>query len=179
MSSSILRRLFPENEESPRTALAAGGVYESLWVRDLLICSMRLISDDELERLAAEHGRDSYLGVTLAYLRERRAKDEQVYCFELGEFLIVSPIPTPEEEVRLEFGYRAAKHMKGSRLTNMAEVIAALGEPNDVVSQGQRMTARIWVCSSCSEMVTSNEPIPVPTPCMFCGGIAFKQVRSD
>jgi hypothetical protein len=31
-------------------------------------------------------------------LRARRAKDEQVYCFQLGEFLVVCPMPTPEEK---------------------------------------------------------------------------------
>lgn len=134
---------------------------------------MRIIADDELERLAAEHGRDSYLGVTLADLRERRAKDEQVYCFQFGEFLMVSPIPTPEEEVRLELAYQAAKHMKGSRLTNIAKVIAALGVPDEIVSRSERMTSRRWQCTACVEIVESAEPIPVP--CKRCGGIAFKK----
>jgi hypothetical protein len=92
---------------------------------------MRLISDDELERLAADHGPDSYQAIMLADLRERRAKDEQVYCFQLGEFLVVSPMPTPEEEVHLKFACEATKHMKGSKPKNIADVIAALGEAEE------------------------------------------------
>jgi hypothetical protein len=37
----------------------------------------------------------------LTDLRERRAKDEQVYCFQLCEFPVVCPMPTPEEEAQL------------------------------------------------------------------------------
>ena len=78
---------------------------------------MRLIPDEELESLAVEHGPDSYRAVVLADLRARRAKDEQVYCFQLGEFLVVCPMATPEEEVQLKLAHEASKHMKGSRLT--------------------------------------------------------------
>jgi hypothetical protein len=126
---------------------------------------MRLISDDELERLAAEHGPDSYQAGVLADLRERRMKDEQVYCFQLGEFLV---IPTPEEEVQLKLAYQASKHMKGSKLTNIADVIAALGEADAIESI-------CWICASCAEMVVSDDPTPAPAKCMFCGGTAFKK----
>jgi hypothetical protein len=104
----------------------------------------------------------------LAELGARRAKDEQVYCFQLGEFLVVCPIPTPEEEVQLKLAYEATKHTKGSKLKNIAEVIAALGE----AEQAQSVC---WVCSSCSEMIVSDDPIPAPATCMFCGGTAFKK----
>ena len=70
---------------------------------------MHLIPDDELERLAAEHGSASYHAIMLAELRERRARDEQVYCFQLGEFLVVCPMPTPGEEAQLELAYQATK----------------------------------------------------------------------
>ena len=93
---------------------------------------MRLIPDEELERLAAEHGPDSYQAIMLADLRERRAKDEQVHCFQLGEFLVVCPMPTPEDEAQLQLAYEATKHMKGSKLTNIADLIAALGEAEAV-----------------------------------------------
>jgi hypothetical protein len=54
--------------------------------------AMRVIPDDELERLATERGSKSYQAGMLAELRERRAKDEQVFCFELGEFLVIGPM---------------------------------------------------------------------------------------
>jgi hypothetical protein len=136
---------------------------------------MRLVPDEELERLAAEHGPGSYQSAMLADVRARRAKDEQVHCYQLGEFLVICPMPTPEEEVLLQLAYEATRHMKGSRLTNIADVLAAFGEPDEVVTRSERMTSRIWVCSSCSEMVTSDEPVPAPSPCSFCGGIAFRK----
>ena len=52
--------------------------------------------------------------------------------------------------------------------TNMAEVIAVLGEAEEVESI-------CWVCNHCSEMVVSDDPIPAPAKCMLCGGIAFKK----
>jgi hypothetical protein len=76
---------------------------------------MRLVPDDELERLATEHGPDSYQASMLSDLRQRRAKDEQVYCFQLGTFLVVGPMPTPEEEVRFMLAYEATKHLKGRK----------------------------------------------------------------
>src|SRR5262245_53662374 len=100
---------------------------------------MHLIPDAELERLAAEHGPGSYHAVMLADLRERRAKDEQVHCFQIGEFLVVCPTPTAEDEVQLKVAYEATKHTKGSKVTSIADMIAALVEADDVQSI-------CWVC---------------------------------
>lgn len=126
---------------------------------------MHLIPDDELENLAAQHGPGSYQAGMLADLRKRRAKDEQVYCFQISEFLVVCPVPTPEEETELQLAYEATKHARSSRL---AEVIAALGEPEQIESL-------CWVCSGCSEMVVSDDPIPPPSTCMFCSAADFKK----
>jgi hypothetical protein len=76
---------------------------------------MRLVPDQELERLATEHGPDSHQASMLSDLRRRRAKDEQVYCFQLGTFLVVGPMPTPEEEARFMLAYEATKHLKGRK----------------------------------------------------------------
>jgi hypothetical protein len=129
---------------------------------------MRLVPDAELERLAAEHGPDSYQAIMLADLRERRAKDEQVYCFQLGEFLVVCPMPTPEEEVQLGLAYQTARQMKGSKLANIADVIAALGE-------AEKAQSVCWVCDVCSQMIVSDDPTPAPAVCMFCGGASFSK----
>jgi hypothetical protein len=129
---------------------------------------MRLVSDDELVRLAAAHGPDSYYAAMLANLRERRAKDEQVHCFQLGEFLVVCPMPTTEEEAQLKVAYEASKRTKESKATSIADVIAALGENEEAQSI-------CWVCERCSEMVVSDDPTPPPSKCMFCGGTAFKK----
>jgi hypothetical protein len=129
---------------------------------------MRLVPDEELERLAFELGPDSYQANMLSDLRQRRAKDEQVHCFQLGDFLVVCPMPTPEEEAQLQLAYEAIEDMKGSKVTDIADVIAALGE-------AEKVEAICWVCSGCSEMVVSDDPTPAPATCMFCGGTAFKK----
>jgi hypothetical protein len=129
---------------------------------------MRLVPDDELERLAAGHSPDSYQAIMLADLRARRAKDEQVYCFQLGEFLVICPMPTPEEEANLQLAYEATKHMKGSKPTSIADLIAALGE-------AEQAQAICWTCSGCSEMVVSDDPTPAPPKCMLCGATTFKK----
>ena len=81
---------------------------------------------------------------------------------------MVCPMPTPEEEAQLQLAYEATKHMKGSKLTNIADVIVASGE----AEAGESIC---WVCKSCSEMVVSDDPTPAPATCMFCGGAAFKK----
>jgi hypothetical protein len=129
---------------------------------------MHLIPDDELENLAAQQGPGSYQAGMLADLRKRRANDEQVYCFQIGEFLVVCPVPTPEEETELQLTYEATKHAHSSRPTSIAEVIAALGGREQIESL-------CWICNSCSEMVVSDDPIPAPSTCMFCGGAKFKK----
>ena len=96
------------------------------------------------------------------------AKDEQVYCFQLGELLVICPMPTPDEEAQLGFAYEATKQMKGSQLKNIADVIAALGEAEAAQSV-------CWACDGCSEMIVSDDPTPAPAKCMFCGGTAFKK----
>jgi hypothetical protein len=108
----------------------------------------------------------------LTDLRERRAKDEQVHCFQLGEFLVVGPLPTPEEEARFLLAHETTKRLRGSK---RVDVTGQLGEPDEIVTGAERMTSQIWVCSTCSEMVVRGEPIPVPAPCKHCGGIAFRK----
>ena len=73
---------------------------------------MDLLSDEELERMAAADGPDSMAAQTLADLRAQRAQDKQVFAFRLGDFLVVGPMPTPEEEVRFLLANEATKHMK-------------------------------------------------------------------
>ena len=50
-----------------------------------------LIPDDELERLAAERGRGSLEGNSLAELRRERAQDKQVFAYRLGEYIVIGP----------------------------------------------------------------------------------------
>jgi Type I phosphodiesterase / nucleotide pyrophosphatase len=37
------------------------------------------------------------------------------HCFQLGTFLVVGPMPTPEEEMRFMLAYEATKHLKGRK----------------------------------------------------------------
>jgi hypothetical protein len=46
--------------------------------------------------------------------------------------------------------------------------------PDKIVSLRERMRSRGWVCSSCGNLTTAAEPIPVPAPCERCREIAFE-----
>ena len=50
---------------------------------------MDLIPDDELERLAVEHGPGSVEAKALAELRQERAQDKQVSAYRLGKFVVI------------------------------------------------------------------------------------------
>jgi len=56
-----------------------------------------------------------------------------------------------------------------------ADVEDAFGEPDEIVSRDRRMRGAKWICSSCGAITRSEQPIPVPAPCIRCGGIAFKK----
>ncbi len=74
---------------------------------------MQPLADYELERLAAEGGPASKAALALAELRALRARDEQVFAYQLGDLIVVIPEPTSEERMRLLLAYEASKHMKG------------------------------------------------------------------
>ena len=48
--------------------------------------------------------------------------------------------------------------------------------PARVVSLKDRLLSCEWRCSSCGLTVEDIIPIPVPTPCQKCNGIAFEAV---
>lgn len=73
---------------------------------------MELLGDEQLEQMAARDGPDSLAGRTLADLRAQRAQDKQVFAFRLGDFLVVGPMPTPEDELTFRLAYEATKHLK-------------------------------------------------------------------
>lgn len=54
------------------------------------------------------------------------------------------------------------------------DVRERLGPPDKIIGRSERMRSRVWMCSSCKLTITSIEPIPVPAPCLLCGGIAFE-----
>jgi hypothetical protein len=76
---------------------------------------MDLISDEELEQLAARDGPDSLAARTLADLRAQRAQDKQVFAFRLGDFVVVGPMPDAQTELTMLLANEATKHMKGPR----------------------------------------------------------------
>ena len=130
---------------------------------------MDLIPDKELERLAADHGPGSVEANALAELRRERAQDKQVSAYRLGKFVVIGPEPSAQDELTFLLANEATK------LLNPDDVKRMLGEPSEVVTKDERMTSRIWMCTSCSEMVVSEDPRPVPASCTRCGGIAFKK----
>jgi len=142
-----------------------------------MLTKLRPIPHDELGRLAAGAGPDSYAAGMLTELRERRARDEQVFAFRLGEFIVIGPTPSPEEELQLTLAYEATKDLKGSKALELitdADVVEMVGEPDEIITEAERMRARRWICSTCAEIIESADPIPVPAPCKRCGGIAFR-----
>jgi hypothetical protein len=59
------------------------------------------------------------------------------------------------------------------------DVIERLGRPDRIIGRKERMRSRAWVCSNCREVVARPDPIPVPAPCVRCGGIAFEVVEDE
>jgi hypothetical protein len=59
------------------------------------------VPDEEVERLAKEHGPRSIAAEVLAELRAQRAKDRQVFAFRLGHFWIAGPVPDARTEADL------------------------------------------------------------------------------
>ena len=59
------------------------------------------ISDAELERLAAQGGSLSVEASIVEELRERRAKDRQVYAFRVGDYYFTGPVPDARTELAL------------------------------------------------------------------------------
>jgi hypothetical protein len=57
-----------------------------------------LVSDQELERLAREHGTDSIEAMVLARLRSMRAKDRQVFALRVGHYFVTGPLPDARSE---------------------------------------------------------------------------------
>jgi hypothetical protein len=75
---------------------------------------MRLVPDDELERLVAEKGSECLEADTLAQVRQQRAQDKQAFAYRLGEFYVVGPTPSAAEELIFLLAHEATKHMKRS-----------------------------------------------------------------
>jgi len=60
-----------------------------------------LLPDQELEELARENGAGSVEAMVLAKLRCMRAKDRQVFAFQVGDYLMVGSPPDATSEARL------------------------------------------------------------------------------
>jgi hypothetical protein len=73
---------------------------------------MDLIPDDELERLAVEHGPGSVEANALAELRQERAQDRQVSACRLGKFIVIGPQPTQQDGLVFLLANEATKHLK-------------------------------------------------------------------
>jgi hypothetical protein len=59
------------------------------------------VPDQEVERLAKEHGPESMAAKMLADLHSQRAKDRQVFAFRFGNFWITGPEPDAKTEAEL------------------------------------------------------------------------------
>ena len=90
---------------------------------------MELVPDIELERLATTKGPKSYEAKTLAALRERRAKDEQVFCFRVGNTLFVGPMPDAETELQMLLASEVAKRLAKALIQQLAPVVPDLELP--------------------------------------------------
>jgi hypothetical protein len=50
---------------------------------------------------------------SLAELRRERAQDKQVFAFRLGDFIVIEPKPSAQEELVFMLANEATKHLKG------------------------------------------------------------------
>jgi hypothetical protein len=73
---------------------------------------MDLLTDEELERLAARDGPESLAARALADLRARRGQDNQVFAFRLGEYYVIGPMPDAETELTMMLINETAKKLK-------------------------------------------------------------------
>lgn len=60
-----------------------------------------LVSEDELKRLAEDEGPQSPAATILRNLTRKRAKDRQVFAWQLGQYYFVGPPPDAEMEARI------------------------------------------------------------------------------
>ena len=73
---------------------------------------MAAIPDSELERLAIERGPGSVEANSLDELRRERAQDKQVFAYRLGDFILIGPEPSAQEELVFLLANEATKHLK-------------------------------------------------------------------
>ena len=59
------------------------------------------VSEDDLKRLAEEEGPGSSALTILRNLAKKRAKDRQVFVWQLGPYYFVGPVPDAEMEARI------------------------------------------------------------------------------
>ena len=60
-----------------------------------------LVSEEDLKRLAEEQGPRSAAATVLRNLTKKRAKDRQVFAWQLGQYYFVGPTPHGEMEARI------------------------------------------------------------------------------
>ena len=59
------------------------------------------VPDQEVERLAKEHGSGSVEARVLTWLRFQRSKDWQVFAFRIGADWITGPVPDARTEAEM------------------------------------------------------------------------------
>ncbi len=59
------------------------------------------VPEEHLKRLAEEEGPRSAAAMILRSLAKKRAKDRQVYAWQLGQYYFVGPTPDAELEARI------------------------------------------------------------------------------
>ena len=59
------------------------------------------VADEDLRRLADEQGPDSPAATILQSLVQKRAKDRQVFAWQLGQYYFVGPTPDAEMEAKI------------------------------------------------------------------------------
>jgi len=59
------------------------------------------VSEDDLKRLAEMEGPASPAATILRNLAKKRAKDRQVFAWQLGQYYFVGPVPDAEMEARI------------------------------------------------------------------------------
>lgn len=67
---------------------------------------------------------------------------------------------------------------KNNLINNEHDVIRFMKRfPDKIISNTERMKAKVWKCSICKTEFKFEQEIPIPSPCNVCNGIFFEKIN--
>jgi hypothetical protein len=77
------------------------GNYPQVFAPPLNSGPIKVLPDEELQRLAEEAGPTSMAASMLRELQASRSKDRQYYAFHISDYFFIGPVPDAETEADL------------------------------------------------------------------------------